>query len=90
MYRKPVIFHGENIKWVIEETFKEECANVPVCLNIIKNFVLTNDWLCNRCLCKAPRKLMRLSEFDRDKFNILVEKNPDCKVFIASFHERKI
>ncbi len=90
VYRKPVIFHGENIKWVIEETFKEECANVPVYFNDNKKILFEQmTGYAIDVYAKHPRKLMRLSEFDRDKFNILVEKNPDCKVFIASFHERK-
>ena len=90
-YFKEMVKSGENIEWVIRNTFTEECENAIIYLND-RNKVFWEKMVNPAVDIYADyyRPIIRLTSFNKEEFIKNKNKFNKCKTFISSFHYRNI
>ena len=91
-YYKSMTKSHQNIKWVIDNTFKKNCINVPVYYNDAerKNFLALYVKKTVQVYAKYPRPIKNLTDFNSNEFSQDYKIYKNCKTFIFSFHISKL
>ena len=92
MFRKLSMYSGENIEWVIKNSFTKKCENIPIYLN---DNIYKSHW--DRYLkhslalySKYNRPILKLSNFNNTELITVIDNKNECKVIAATFHERDL
>ncbi len=82
-YLKNILNSEQNIKWVVQKTFNENCKNNWVYFNDDdKTNILDSIKEIVKIYSKETRQIKKLSNINLDNLNI----NENCKVIIFNFH----
>jgi hypothetical protein len=91
-YYQRMIKSHQNIKWVIDNTFKINCLDVPVYYNDAgrKNFLNLYVKQIVQVYANYSRPINNISDLNYDEFMQNLNQYENCKTFIFSFHNSKL
>ncbi len=91
-YYQSMIKSHQNIKWVIDNTFKKNCSDVPVYYNDAGRKTFLNLYVKKTVQVYAmySRPIKNLSDLNSEEFIRNHKKFKNCKTIIFSFHISKL
>ena len=90
VYAKNASYPGENIKWVIENSFNKECHNIPIFINSPSSKshnLIMNTSAEIYSIYKRP--IFTLSTINENILDEIKKQKLKCDIFFINYHSRK-